>query len=410
MLAALAPRAQGLPTKKGGAASDEIVAAAAKWGDAAIPLCSGDPDLPTPLHVSAAVIDALQRDESEKTIHYESGPGMLALREAISGHMASSYGLEYPPDDIAVTQGVQMGLTACFLALCSEGDEVLFAAPGYGYGSQASLAGATPVEVPVRADTDFIMTAEAVEAKITPRSKILCQCSPLNPSGAVTPPHVVEELAALAIKHDLLVISDEIYSDMMFDEHSHVSIASFPGMRERTVVLRGCSKSYAMTGWRIGYIAGPPGFAQIATAVGGHMALSVSAVSQYAAMAVFNGPQEVVAEYNAIDAESRKYMKRRLHAMGFTTYGCVCAGVGGCVYIAAFVACDANSGRSRCVAVQRARGLHDAGARPLLAPNSVTKRTICQYRLGTNTRKPQQSFGVVFLGRHGLRTRPPASG
>jgi aminotransferase len=322
MLASLAPRAQNLPSKKGGGGTDPLlVAAAEKWGQEAIPCCSGDPDLPTPPHVSAAVIEALQRDTDEKTIHYESGPGMPALREAISDHMSSRYDLEYSPDDIAVTQGVQMGLTACFLALCSEGDEVLFAAPGYGYGSQANLAGATPVEVPVRADTDFVMTAEAVEAKITPRSKILCQCSPLNPSGAVTPPAVVEQLAALAVKHNLLVISDEIYSDMMFDEHTHVSIASFPGMRERTVVLRGCSKSYAMTGWRIGYIAGPPGFAQIATAVGGHMALSVSAVSQYAAMAVFTGPQGIVSEYNAVNAERRAYMKKRLHTMGFKTYG-----------------------------------------------------------------------------------------
>ena len=188
-----------------------------------------------------------------------------------------------------------MGLMACFLALTAEGDEILYASPGYGYGSQAKLAGATAVEVPVAANTDFVMMPEQVEAKITSRTKILCHCSPLNPSGSVTPPEVVAALAELAIKYNLLVVADEICgcsqyycsrltifwllhalswaahnqcvqnypcrsdSDMIFGPHPHLSIADCPGMKERTVLLRGCSKSYAMTGcawlWHFGALA-----------------------------------------------------------------------------------------------------------------------------------------------------------
>ena len=148
------------------------------------------------------------------------------------------------------------------------------------YLQQAALLGATIVEVPCGPEDDFVMMPAAVEQLITPRTKVLIHMSPNNPTGAVTPPEIVAELAELAVKHDIVVMSDEIYADQMYDGHKHVSIATMPGMRERTIVLNGASKAYSMTGWRVGFLAAPEAFVKQAALLAGQLSLSVSAPSQ----------------------------------------------------------------------------------------------------------------------------------
>jgi len=145
--------------------------------------------------------------------------------------------------------------------------------------------------------------------------------SPNNPTGAVTPPSVVQAIADLAIKHNLIVLSDEIYSDMMYKGHEHVSIATLPGMRDRTVVLNGCSKAFAMTGWRVGYLAAPAPFVEAITAIAGQLSLSVATPSQYAAIAALTGPMDAVNDMMDVYTERRDYMFEEFRRMGFQVYG-----------------------------------------------------------------------------------------
>ena len=296
----------------------EIATLAARWGEKLIQLGGGDPDLETPPHIRAAALAAI---ESGGT-HYTPHSGIPELRSAIASYLQTSHRLEYDATEVVVTAGVQEALMVCFMALVGAGDEVLCPIPTYNvYVKQASLLGAVVVDVPCGPEDDFIMTREAVRAQLTPRSKVLVHMSPNNPTGVVTPPEVLAELAALAIEHDLIVLSDEIYADQMYDGHKHVSIATLPGMRERTVVLNGVSKAYSMTGWRVGFLAAPAAFAERCGQLAGTLSLSVSAPSQHAAIAAYTGDQQVVADYVQVYAKRREYMLRRLHKLGFTTYG-----------------------------------------------------------------------------------------
>jgi aspartate/methionine/tyrosine aminotransferase len=285
LLGAISERAKPENSVDGAWSADfqaKMAAALAEFGGDAFPLSGGDPDLPTPQHIC----DAAQKAIADGEHHYTDKAGIQPLRAAISAHILETDGLEYSEDEIVVTTGVQQALMSCFLALVAEGDEILVSAPTYrAYENQAAMVGADVVEIPTFPETGFIVTPEALEAAIPPRTKVFVHVSPNNPSGVVTPPEVVKELAAVAQKHDLVVLSDEIYSDMLYDGIEHLSIASLPGMKERTVVLKGCSKAYAMTGWRVGYMAAPAEFCKITTTMAGQMSLSVSTPSQHAALA-----------------------------------------------------------------------------------------------------------------------------
>ena len=280
-----------------------------------IALGRGDPDLPTPAHVVAAG----QRALAEGATHYTHPMGLPALREEIGRTLAEQDGLDYAADEIVVTAGAQEAIFAAMLACVNPGDEVVVPAPGYtSYDQAIELAGGRPVAAPTHEADGFALTAAAVEARLTPRTKMLCLLNPSNPTGAVTPPAVVRALAALAAKHDLVVVSDEIYSRLVYDGAEVLPVARLPGMKERTITINGFSKAYAMTGWRVGYFAAPPGLVKALTEVHHGLAICAPAASQHAALAALRGPQDCVEEMRRTYDERRRVMCRALDAMGLS--------------------------------------------------------------------------------------------
>ncbi len=282
-----------------------------------IALGRGDPDLATPAHI----IEAGQKALSNGATHYTAPQGMLELRAAICEKLHRDNQLLYSPDEVIVTAGAQEGIYVAMLTLINPGDEVLCTSPGYtSYNQAIELAGGVVVTVNTNQQDNFALTADAVREKITPRSRILCLMNPANPTGSVTPRSEIKKLAALAIEHDLIVISDEIYEQLIFDGSSVTSMASLPGMFEHTITLNGFSKAYAMTGWRVGYIAAPRALVIPMNEIHHGLTICAPAVSQHAALAALNGSQDCVAEFRAIFDERRKFFRTVLDRLGFS-YG-----------------------------------------------------------------------------------------
>ena len=285
--------------------------------DDVIALGRGDPDLPTPAHI----VEAGQRALGDGATHYTHPMGLPALRDAIGRHLAEFDGLDYAMDEIVVTTGAQEAVFAAMLACINPGDEVILPAPGYtSYDQAVELAGGVPVAVPTYEADDFALTAVAVKARLSPRTRMLCLLNPSNPTGSVTPPAEVEALAALAAEHDLLVISDEIYARLVYDGAEVLPVARLPGMKERTITVNGFSKAYAMTGWRVGYFGAAQPLVKALTEVHHGLTICAPAVSQHAALAALEGPQECVEEMRRTYDERRLVMCRALDAMGLS-YG-----------------------------------------------------------------------------------------
>ena len=285
--------------------------------DDVIALGRGDPDLPTPAHI----VEAGQRALAGGATHYTHPMGLPALREAIGRHLAEFDGLDYAVDEIVVTTGAQEAVFAAMLACINPGDEVILPAPGYtSYDQAVELAGGVPVAVPTYEADDFALTAAAVRARLSPRTRMLCLLNPSNPTGSVTPPAEVEALAALAAEHDLLVISDEIYARLVYDGAKVLPVARLSGMKERTITINGFSKAYAMTGWRVGYFGAAQPLVKALTEVHHGLTICAPAVSQHAALAALEGPQECVEEMRRTYDERRRVMCRALDAMGLS-YG-----------------------------------------------------------------------------------------
>ena len=282
-----------------------------------IALGRGDPDFHTPAHIVEAAKAAL-----DANAHHYTGPtGLPQLREAIAADLRASYGLDYTADEIVVTAGVQESIMLCMLALCAPGDEVLITSPRFTtYDTAVHLCGGVPVPVPTYEKDDFALDVAEIEARITPRTRMFVLVSPNNPTGAVTPPDIIRKIAALAIKHDILIIADEIYAKMIYAPNEHLSIATLPGMKERTITLNGFSKTYAMTGWRVGYLAAPLDFVDKVTEPRHTMSINTCTVSQHAALAALTGPQEPLTEMLADYAARRDWLMPALTAAGFT-YG-----------------------------------------------------------------------------------------
>jgi aminotransferase len=295
-----------------------------------IKLGRGDPDLDTPAHIVKAGQDALGKGAT----HYTHPLGLPALRQAIAANIAAYGGADYAPENIVVTPGGQHAMFVIALALLNPGDEILVPCPGYNpYHQAAELAGAETVHIRTSMATNFCVTAEMVEAHITPRSKIIVLINPNNPTGTVTPPEEVRRIAEVAKKHDLIVISDEIYARLTYGNHTVQPVAALPGMFERTITLSGLSKAYAMTGWRIGYFAGPPDLIPALAEINHAFAISTVAVSQHAAIAALTGPQDCVEEMRQI------YDRRRGQLMaGLTALGIPFAEPQGAFYVYANVA------------------------------------------------------------------------
>src|SRR5687767_6512450 len=246
-----------------------------------ISLGVGEPDFVTPWHIREAAIYALERGRTS----YTANLGLLKLREAIAGHLRAKFNVTYSPKtQILIAVGVSEAMDIAFRAIINPGDEVIYHEPCYvSYSPGISLAHGVPVAVSCGASNGFAVTAEAIEKAITPRSKALILNFPTNPTGGTMTRPELEKIAALVQRHNLLVITDEIYAELTF-EGEHVSIASLPGMVERTIFLHGFSKAYAMTGFRIGYACGPVELIEAMMKIHQYSMLCASIISQEAAL------------------------------------------------------------------------------------------------------------------------------
>lgn len=277
----------------------------------------GDPDFRTPAHIVEAAKQAIDADQT----HYTHPAGMPKLREAITETLRSDNALDYTPDEIIVTAGAQEAMMLCMLALVEAGDEVLIPSPRFtSYDTAVELCGGICVPVPTFERDDFALMPHEIEKRITPRTKIIVLVSPNNPTGAVTPPAAIRQIAELAQRHHLIVLSDEIYARIIFEGSQHLSIGSLPGMKERTITLNGFSKSYSMTGWRVGYLAAPQAFVRMLIEPRHTLSINASTPSQWAALAALTGPQDDVIRMLEAYRDRRAYMMQALDEVGFT-YG-----------------------------------------------------------------------------------------
>jgi aminotransferase len=332
-----------------------LLARAAGLADV-IALGRGDPDFHTPRHIVEAAKRAIDANEH----HYTAPAGLPALREAIAGHLRARFGLDYAADEVIVTAGAQEAVMLTALAFVNPGDEVLMPAPRFtSYDTAVALCGGLVVDVPTRQEDDFALVPAEVAARITPRTKAIVLVSPNNPTGAVTPPPMVREIARLAIAHDLLVVADEIYAEIIFEGSEHLSIATLPGMRGRTVTLNGFSKTYAMTGWRVGYLAAPRD--AVARLIEPRHTLSINAAtpSQFAALAALTGPQDEVLAMREAYAARRVVMLAALDRLGLS-YG----NPGGAFYVYANVSPTGMTAPEFCEALL-------AEARVLIFPGAL---------------------------------------
>lgn len=266
-------------------------------------LGGGDPDFDTPEHIQKAAIQAMQSGFT----HYVASSGIPQLRKAVAQKLARDNGVEADPDKgIIVTSGGKLALYATLMALINEGDEVILPEPAWvTYRPVIQLAGGTTVPLNLTAENGFSLTAEMLKAVITPKTKAFLLNSPSNPTGKVLTREELEIIAAAARENDLYVVTDEMYEKIIFDGRQHVSIASLPGMAERTVVLNGHSKAYAMTGWRLGYLAGPPALVKEIGKIQEQTATCAPSFVQIGGVAALEGPQEPVARMTA------EYERRR---------------------------------------------------------------------------------------------------
>jgi aminotransferase len=246
-----------------------------------ISLGVGEPDFVTPWHIREAAIYALERGKTS----YTANLGLLKLREAIATHLAAKFGLHYSPkNQILIAVGVSEAMDIAFRAVINPGDEVIYHEPCYvSYAPGIAMTHGVPVPVACRAEDNFAVRAENIEKVLTPRSKVLVLNFPTNPTGGTMTRAELESIAALVRKHNLLVITDEIYAELTF-EGEHASIASLPGMIERTIFLHGFSKAYAMTGFRIGYACGPAEIVEAMMKIHQYSMLCASIISQEAAL------------------------------------------------------------------------------------------------------------------------------
>jgi aminotransferase len=283
-----------------------------------ISLGIGEPDFVTPKEILEAGVRSLEKGET----HYTSNSGILELREAIAENLKRLYGVSYEPrSEVLVTVGVSEALYLALTAILDPGDEVIVPTPCFvAYQPEVVFAGGVPIPLRAAPEDEFQVRAAAVEALLTPRTKALLIGYPNNPTGAVMTRQNLQALATLAERHDLLVISDEIYDRLVYADHQHVCFASLPGMRERTITLGGFSKDYAMTGWRIGYAASPAPLLAEMRKIHQYTIMSSPTTAQVAAIeALKTGDEHVrsmVAEYD----RRRRLIVAGLNELGLPTF------------------------------------------------------------------------------------------
>jgi aspartate/methionine/tyrosine aminotransferase len=279
-------------------------------GASVIHLEIGRPDFDTPKHIKQAAYRAL----AEGQVHYTSNYGVPPLREAIAHKLRRDNHIEYDPrSEIVVTAGVSEGIMAAMLALLDPGDEVLIPEPVFPpFEMAARIAGAVPVPVHAKPENGYQPTRLDCEQRVSDRTRMLVVVTPGNPSGVVYTEGTLRALAGFAVDHDLLVVSDEIYEQLIYDGRRHVSCASLPGMRARTVTLNGFSKSYAMTGWRLGYMAADAKLVGALLKVHQYSVVCACSVSQWAGFAALEGPQDCLRDMVAEFDRRRRLLVERL--------------------------------------------------------------------------------------------------
>ena len=286
----------------------------------AISLGVGEPDFVTPWDIRSAGIRSLQRGYTQ----YTGNRGLPELRALISRYLAERFSVDYPADRIIVTVGASEGIDLALRTTCDMGDEVLVPDPAYvSYAPIISLCGGVPVSVRCRAENGFIMTPEALEAAVTPRTKAIILAYPNNPTGGIMTREQLEAIVPVIEKYDLLVISDEIYAELTYGGQ-HCSVASLPGMKERTVLLSGFSKAFAMTGWRVGYACAPAALDKAMLKVHQYTMLCAPRVSQHAAVAALSGGFRdgfaSVAEMRAEYDRRRRFLVKSFNDIGLTCF------------------------------------------------------------------------------------------
>ncbi len=283
-----------------------------------ISLTIGEPDFTTPEGITRAAIASLEAGET----HYTANGGMIELRELIAANLADRYGVDYDPrSELVVTVGASEGVDASLRATIDPGDEVIYHEPCFvAYAPCVQLAGGVAVPIATTAATDFRVTAGMIEAAITPRTKAIFLGYPNNPTGAVLDRDELAAIAAVADAHDLLVYSDEIYDRLVYGDHAHTAFSSLPGMRERTILLGGFSKSYAMTGWRIGYVAAPAGLMEGIAKVHQYGIMCAPTAAQHAAIEALRNGEAAVAAMHAEYDRRRRFIVDRFNEIGLETF------------------------------------------------------------------------------------------
>ncbi len=290
-----------------------------------ISLGVGEPDFQTPWHIRHAGIESLENGKTR----YTANRGMEPLRKEITNYIKRRFDLTYDPNEVIVSVGGSEAIDLAVRALVESGDEVLIPQPSFVcYEPIVRLAGGAPVIIELEADNNFVLTPELLEDKITEKTKVLVLPYPSNPTGGIMKKEDLEKIAPIIKKHDIMVISDEIYAELTYSDVRHVSIAEIDGMWERTVIVSGFSKSYSMTGWRLGYALGPEPIISLMTKIHQFAIMSAPTTSQYAAIeALKNGDDDIkkmVAEYNT---------RRRLIVNGFNRIGLNCFEPLGAFYV-----------------------------------------------------------------------------
>ena len=280
----------------------------------------GEPDFDTPQHICDAAIAAIQNGDTR----YTTAPGTMELRQAVCKKLKDDNGLTYTPEQVIISNGAKHSLMNTFLAILNEGDEVIIPAPYWlSYSEMVNIAGGVPILVYTKREHHFMLTKEELEGAYTTKTKAVILTSPSNPTGMVATKEDLQALADFAVEKDIFVISDEIYEKLIYEEDKkHISIASLgKEIYDRTIVINGVSKSYAMTGWRIGFTAAPLALAKLMAALQSHMTSNPNAIAQKATVAALNGSQQCVEDMRQEFKKRRDYIFQReeqiplLHAL-----------------------------------------------------------------------------------------------
>ncbi len=294
-------------------AIDSLAKEMKKNGEDVCSFSAGEPDFDTPTHIRAAAKKALDEGKTR----YGPAAGEAGLRKAIAEKLLRDNQLAYNADNVIVTNGGKQSLYNLIMALIEAGDEVIIPAPYWlSYPEMVTLAGGTSVIVNTSLENHYKITPEQLEAAITPKTKLFVLNSPSNPTGIVYTPEEIAALAEIVVEKDILVVSDEIYEKILYDGAIHRSIASFgPEIFQRSIISNGFAKAFSMTGWRVGYIAGPVEIVKAMTKIQGHSTSNVCTFAQYGAIAALESPQDCIEEMVKAFSERRQYILERVRSL-----------------------------------------------------------------------------------------------